>query len=62
MDGTQSAEETRLNKKIGIQDKGFEIVPMKFCSSTEYKENRSLIVNFSTAFQLIPSILGVFEL
>jgi len=31
-------------------DKGFEIVPVKFCSSAEYEENRSLIVNVSVAF------------
>jgi len=76
IDGTRSAEETRLNTKIGRErngraefrsatgkrgvcdattnreaiDKGFEIVPVKFCSSAEYEENRSLIVNVSVAF------------
>ena len=37
--------------------KGFEIIPVKFCLSAEYEEDRSSIVNFSAAFQLIPSIL-----
>jgi hypothetical protein len=51
-DGLNPRSESRMRQQEReIIDKGFEIVPMKFCSSAESEERRSSIVNVGAAFQ-----------